>query len=1437
MEGQRNSSLLVLSRKLCFLLAMLAMVSHCIDSNVTGTANVDDGVNGTDIRGGDEFTDGSVTNDESTHVNDSHHFPNLTYDHRKNPTNQFMHQTELSSDHFVGNTFLTDPSPIKDDTYNTAAATVSTTPGEPELEVTSDMMMDCVRRGASYTFRSLRGSLSVHSDSLIGNRMPSLSPTCTLFFDLPSGFIMNITHVHVLNICQFSSVSVVFKRRQGRRRAESLLKVCQDFDNSQPPYYILNPRNTVVIVKLLFIKNWEANISDSFSLLIRYSSVPESSRLLEISFTNPLKGSVTSPRWDGVFSCLFSMNTWARMAIPSEHVIMVSLHDIDIPSWYQNWCKSSLVLYADHTSTVPLITYCGTILPGPEVFKLPANVLYINFVVYNTRKLIRGFNLFFTFHPSSSLPHQVAGGGLWNCSVAEWPQLKPHFPCNAQADCVGVEDEEHCPYTTSACGLGRVATGAGCYLYVQDKSPWILNGQVDHRPKKVSWTESEQVCQHHGAHLASLNTNREMEALKEVLGKGDKNTRTFIGLIPVLKSLHYLYQDLWKYLDDTIAYDVKPMGIDSLCQSQCLAWTMSALRPVSCFTKIKANFLCEWLPNATARGDLLPKNFTEAWPHRSSFLACPYGHRTHTFLACDAKSACWNQDTSNPSSCPVNLTLLPPSFTCLDNFEHVPYTLVCDHLSHCHDNSDESFCQYKPCDVKSSYECANKECIDLSLVCDKVPHCTDASDEQCGISKIKTDVSASMLPPAVVTFNGHGGVTMQPVNSGSSVCPDTHLQCADNGYCLPVFVWCNNIYDCPQQDDEEHCDSFPCPGFYRCRASAVCLHPHHLCDGVYQCPERGDELLCHSACPQQCTCYGHAFFCGDIMPAELYPHLRFLDASGSGLQFHDVASNTLLIFLRLARCQLRNLTLVSLPNLHSLDLSDNHLASITDSHLSLLPHLRHLNLSDNPLKEFFQHTSGSPHLHHHLYSLDVSRVFLQELDVSQLAIFPKLHTLNLTDCGVDRVLADDFNQSLPHLHVLDARGCSMTYFSGSMFQGLDRLQTVFSDNYKLCCQEMLPQASSSILCHAPSDEISSCQSLLRSDIYRAFLVVFSLLAILGNIISLVVRVVANKTRAKIGFDVFIINLSIADGLMGLYLAAIGVADRVYLGTYLWNDVIWRQSLLCQTAGFLSLLSSEVSAFIICLITLDRVLVLRFPFSQLHFHKTSALLTCAGVWITGLFLAAFPLLPMTSHWQFYSQNAICIPLPITQKEFPGRHFAFYVMIMLNFVLFVLIAAGQAVVYQSVQQNQLADSDCSTKSSKDRTLARRLLTVAVSDFLCWFPIGLLGLLASSGQAVTSEVNVAMAILVLPLNSAINPFLYTLNMVLERLRLKRQQRLKQFLLTQLQQQNASSSTVEHLSSCSTKEALPIFTRWLHIGLLSADHALKSLLDKAAPDDLVLS
>nr|KAG5690146.1 hypothetical protein BaRGS_013603 [Batillaria attramentaria] len=217
--------------------------------------------------------------------------------------------------------------------------------------------------------------------------------------------------------------------------------------------------------------------------------------------------------------------------------------------------------------------------------------------------------------------------------------------------------------------------------------------------------------------------------------------------------------------------------------------------------------------------------------------------------------------------------------------------------------------------------------------------------------------------------------------------------------------------------------------------------------------------------------------------------------------------------------------------------------------------------------------------------------------------------------------------------------------------------------------------------------------------------------------------------------------------------------------YYLVELVLRNCKLDAVAGFLSLLSSEVSAFNICLITVDRFLVLRFPFSRVRFGRYSATAACVIAWIIGLCLASVPLLPVTSDWEFYSQTGICIPLPINRASFKGGLYSFNVMIVLNFVLFLLIAVGQAVIFYAIRSNSMTTAKKS--SSRDAAIARRLTTIVLSDFLCWFPICVLGLMAANGTTVSTDVNVGMAIFVLPFNSALNPFLYTFNILMEKRR----------------------------------------------------------------------
>ena len=114
-----------------------------------------------------------------------------------------------------------------------------------------------------------------------------------------------------------------------------------------------------------------------------------------------------------------------------------------------------------------------------------------------------------------------------------------------------------------------------------------------------------------------------------------------------------------------------------------------------------------------------------------------------------------------------------------------------------------------------------------------------------------------------------------------------------------------------------------------------------------------------------------------------------------------------------------------------------------------------------------------------------------------------------------------------------------------------------------------------------------------------------------------------------------------------------------------------------------------------------------------------------------------------------------------------------MIVFNFVLFMMIAVGQLAIYSSIHDNTMTMGG-SSRSSKDLDIAKRLLVIVASDFLCWFPVGMLGLLASGGVSIPGEVNVALAIFVLPLNAALNPFLYTLNLIKERRHRAREKKL---------------------------------------------------------------
>ena len=660
-------------------------------------------------------------------------------------------------------------------------------------------------------------------------------------------------------------------------------------------------------------------------------------------------------------------------------------------------------------------------------------------------------------------------------------------------------------------------------------------------------------------------------------------------------------------------------------------------------------------------------------------------------------------------------------------------------------------------------------------MCDLNDDCLDNSEEiDCPMF---TDLDEffndfRQPPPAIVLMRGsqRDEVTVKAIKA-TSPCPVTHFRCPQPVYCLPVFLRCNRVKDCPYGEDEVGCETMVCPGYYRCRGSSVCLHPSNICDSTPQCPQRDDELLCEASCPSVCQCQGLAFVCYRSFPAANYPDLRYLDAKRSDITPLSVSDNLYLINLNLASCQLTSWPETHLNNLQSLDLSHNNISVVWVWAFYSLKNLRYLCLKGNPLHKVVTDSSNIQQTS--LLHVDVSFTHLQQFDSSIFVNFPFIQVLNLSFSAAKNIYAHGF-MHLPKLKHLDLRGCRVTEFSRDVYVGLTELQSIKAESYRLCCKVILPETFNEDFCHAPSDEISSCEDLLQSSLYRSAVWIVGILSLAGNSGSFVYRLCHSSAS---GYGVFVTNLSVSDFVMGLYLTIIGIADNVYRGAYLWHENDWKDSVLCKIAGFLCMLSNEVSTFTICFITIDCFLVTHFPFTAFRFKGTSAVIASGLAWLFGVFLAAVPLFSVFSRWHFYGHTGVCIPLTVQRKTLTGHLYLFRIVVVFNFTLSIIVAVGQMFIYRKMKRRPKEPGDL-TRLPKDITVARRLFTVVISDFFCWFSIGVLGLLDFNDTPVPGQVSGAMTIIVLPLNSALNPFLYTVNVLMEKKRRAREARLLKML-----------------------------------------------------------
>ena len=1085
-----------------------------------------------------------------------------------------------------------------------------------------------------------------------------------------------------------------------------------------------------------------------------------------VEYRTTLEGYMTASHQNSL--CLIGKDTCGTLNVPQGHVVMVSFK----PSLAYLYTRS-VSLYLDGHQRIDVdlekITfddYKQDMIFTTEQLRLCASA---------KRKPRNCLIMRFSFHPKNQIPQRLSSG-LYNCSVKYYWVFRRHLDCNKKVECEDGQDEgRQCSLNKPGCHLW-LGSGRKCYKLISFLS-------------KITPKRAMLECQVRDARLATLRSaGEQMKHIKLFNTDNKRDVKVLIGLwLPGITSKPFMYRKFFRWNDNTLLYFTNGIKPKRQILEYALYFGYSKVkRPRSTklhkMGKFVNHFLCERY--ATTKG-LFDNKITYLPPDLHSSRAkykghalaeCPGGQMTHEFLSCDPKSSCGKSQcrftrrkTHVPPVLPVstaNLFAIVDMYSCVNDNTFISYTLVCDFRSDCEDNSDESFCTHPPCET---FSCSNGQCVSMDKQCNKLSDCLDDSDEtNCdNPNEDLFDAKYHDRQKLLIDLDGKGLFTYKLMGN-SEPCPDTHYRCATAMvHCLPIYTRCNELYDCPYHEDERDCEDITCPGLYRCRDSTVCVHVDHVCDGWSQCPQRDDEWLCGVVCPPECLCQGHAFLCSQPFPAHLFPQLRYLDARGSGMTLDELTNNTYVINLNLADCSIQFLTSMNFPNLMSIDLSYNKITSIAMVVFLNLRRLQVLSLKGNLLTSLTRTVSDQQQ--DALRTMDLSETDLRVFDSQILSLTPGLQYLNLSSCAIHTVGPQGF-QSVRHLKQLDISGNLIDHFQLDVFRGLNNLELVLSPYYQLCCDHLLPNRIPKVKCLAPQHPFSSCQHLFASDFYRLAFLFLSVLAVLGNVACLISHCIVRRNKC-----IFMVNLQCANLCMGIYTSVIATAHEMFRSQYGHYEQKWMTSVACKVAGFLWLLSVEVSVLLIFLFTIDILVVLYFPFSMYRFSKRTAALACVVAWLVGSVLASIPLFPGHPHGGQYGQTGICSlaihKMPNIKKDFG----LFQCSEVLNCINCFVICAGQAMISKSMPKHQIL-----VETSMKHVCASvdLKMKIAVTDAMGWFAVTTTNLLDFTRATGSEKLNVFMSILVLPLNSVINPLLCLWHTVTYKQRQEEEERLLQVL-----------------------------------------------------------
>ena len=517
-------------------------------------------------------------------------------------------------------------------------------------------------------------------------------------------------------------------------------------------------------------------------------------------------------------------------------------------------------------------------------------------------------------------------------------------------------------------------------------------------------------------------------------------------------------------------------------------------------------------------------------------------------------------------------------------------------------------------------------------------------------------------------------------------------------------------------------------------------------------------------------------------------------------------------FLNLGANELQVLPSGIFSDLHDLlflQIESNNLVALPLGIIEGLKNLNLLQLDNNKLT--FLH----PRLFERRYASTMLSVDIQKNELTHLdkAIFKgminllflhlahnKLTTIHpniFHDCLNLTVLDMSFNQlkdfpeiyNLFHLEYLNLRHNSLIEITRSTFLRLPKNINFLVGQHEICMCYTRPDVN----CSASfgRSPYLTCETLLSDRVLVVMMWLIGLNAMLGNLFVLVLR---KKNIENVTFqNLLLSNLALSDFLMGVYMTIVASANSYFGENFPIHAESWRSGIICRIAGAMAIISSEGSVFFVTLISIDRFIGIKYPMSTRKVGKKIVVTVVSSTWLISMALGIVPSVLASGEkgFKFYDIPNVCIGLPLALTEsytttetleyifysrelfliYPkpgfstkyeglitGMYFSTALFLGLNGICYIFILLCYISIVINVRKSS-TKSGRRVEMSQQIKLTTKVTVIVATDFLCWFPIIVLGILVQTRLVTLPTVVYEWAVtVIIPINSAINPYLYT-------------------------------------------------------------------------------